>query len=191
MWTLWRETNHHTLDDVENLVVQLKTYFWEAWVRLQSCRTCTWLISTRRFAFNAQIRHLFFFLFDSRRFWPKSAEIGRNPSKLAEKLAETAPIQSDSVRIRRGRRKIYYQKICEEKKKREGEEERSATKWFVRKKKKKNNTTITWRQMTVDFQIEPWNVILLKQCMWAVVDLAMELLGSFLVYKYPSTFVYL
>ena len=68
---------------------------------------------------------LFFFLV------VKSAEIGWNPPKLAKKLAEIAPIQSDSVQVRRGRRKICYQKICE--KKREGEEERFAIKWFVRK----------------------------------------------------------
>ena len=88
------------------------------------------LHSTRRFA------TFFFFLFDSRRFWPKSAEIGRNPSKLAEKLAETAPIQSDSVRIRRGRRKIYYQKICEEKKKK-GRRRRNICNQMICEEKKK------------------------------------------------------
>ena len=61
------------------------------------------LHSTRRFA-------IFFFSSSIH------TNFGRNPSKLAEKLAETAPIQSDSVRIRRGRRKICYQKICEKKK---------------------------------------------------------------------------
>ena len=112
--------------------------------------------------------------------------------------AETAPIWSDSVRIRRGRRKICYQKICE-KKKREGEEERSATKWFARKKEKRKEKKKTmwrcggwsstagcyhrnsllwnfqkgkvWWQIIVDFQIKPWNVILIKQCMWVLVGL--------------------
>ena len=112
------------------------------------------------------------------------------------KWSETAPIWFDSIRIRRGRRKICYQKICE-KKKGEGEEERSATKWFMRKeekKKKKKMMMMMWRcggwsstasyyhrnsllwnfkkgkdwwQMIVDFQIKPWNVILIKQFIMA------------------------
>ena len=82
-------------------------------------------------------------------------------------------------------------------KKGEGEEERSATKWFMRKeekKKKKKMMMMMWRcggwsstagyyhrnsllwnfkkgkvwwQMIVDFQIKPWNVILIKQFIMA------------------------
>ena len=84
-------------------------------------------------------------------------------------------------------------------KKREGEEERSANKWFVRKKEKRKEKKKTmwrcggwsstagcyqrnsllwnfqkgkiWWQITDDFQIKPWNVILIKQCMWVLVGL--------------------
>ena len=112
--------------------------------------------------FDASIHHFFFsFLHhwfapiwsDSGRNRPKTTEIERNPPKLAKKLAETAPIRSNFDRIRRGRRKICYQKSCSKKK--------------IKKK---------WRRRCgdvrcVDFQIEPWNVILIKQCTWAVVGL--------------------
>ena len=42
----------------------------------------------------------------------------------------------------------------------------------------------------VDFQTEPWNVILIKQCTWVAVGLGNGASWK-LVYKYPHTFVYL
>ena len=59
-------------------------------MRLQGRRIHTRFASTHRFALNVPICHFFFshslIRADSA---PKPAEIGRNPPKLAEKLAET------------------------------------------------------------------------------------------------------
>ena len=74
------------------------------------------LICTQR-ANSSLLFSFSFFVTDSRRFKLKPTKICQNLLKLAEELAETTPIRSDYVRIRRGRRKVCYQKICEKKKK--------------------------------------------------------------------------
>ena len=112
--------------------------------------------------------------------------------------AKTAPIWSDSVRIRRGRRKICYQKICE--KKTRGMRRRKICYQMICEERRRRRrrrrwcgdvvdeaqvlaSTIetlcsgtftkgkVWWQMIVDFQIQPWNVILIKQCTRVVVGL--------------------
>ena len=50
----------------------------------------------------------------------------------------------------------------------EGEEERSATRYqMICEERKRRHVDVR----CVDFQTEPWNVILIKQCTWVVVGL--------------------
>ena len=112
--------------------------------------------------------------------------------RFSPKWAEIALIRFDSVRIRRGRRKICYQKICE--KKTRGMRRRKICYQMICEERRRRRrrwcgdvvdeaqvlaSTIetlcsgtftkgkVWWQMIVDFQIRPWNVILIKQFIMA------------------------
>ena len=115
--------------------------------------------------FNVLIRHFFFF-FGGQICWnrlksPKAGqETGRNSPNLVRfcpskkrKMKDLLPKDLWEKKGRR-RRKICYQMICEE---------------IRRKKEKKRRRRGDVK--CVDFQIEPWNVILIKQCTWVVVGL--------------------